>query len=66
MSKENLNKVVGNSFEDLKDVDMANIQGAGDTDAEGLLSNVVKTIIKYSIPAYEITKASYDYIAGND
>ncbi len=65
MSKENLNKVVGNSFEDLKDVDMANIQGAGDTDAE-TLSSIVKTIIKYSIPAYEVTKASYDWIAGND
>ena len=65
MSKENLNKVVGNSFEDLKDVDMANIQGAGDVEAEGW-SKVVKTIIEYTIPAYEITKASYDWIVGND
>ncbi|RKM59698.1 type 2 lantibiotic [Butyrivibrio sp. XB500-5] len=65
MSKENLNKVVGNSFEDLKDVDMANIQGAGDTEAEGW-SSVVKTIIEYTIPTYELTKATYDIITGKD
>lgn len=65
MSKENLNKVVGNSFEDLKDVDMANIQGAGDVEAEGW-SKIVQTIIEYAIPTYELTKASYDYITGKD
>ena len=36
MAKDKLNKVVGNSFEDLKDEEMKKTQGAGDTDAETL------------------------------
>ena len=36
MSKDKLNKAVGNSFEDLKDEEMEKTQGAGDTDAETL------------------------------
>ena len=34
MSKDKLNKAVGNSFEDLKDEEMKKTQGAGDTEAE--------------------------------
>ena len=42
MSKDKLNKAVGNSFEDLKDEEMEKTQGAGDTDAE-TLSWIAKT-----------------------
>ncbi len=34
MAKEKMNKVVGNSFENLKEDDMKKAQGAGDTEAE--------------------------------
>ncbi|RKM59700.1 type 2 lantibiotic [Butyrivibrio sp. XB500-5] len=48
MAKDKLNKVVGNSFEDLKDDDMKKTQGAGDTNAE--TTPVVLSAI-YGIPA---------------
>jgi len=38
MSKENINSIVGDSFEDLKDEEMTNVQGAGDVDAESALA----------------------------
>ena len=36
MAKEEMNKAVGNSFEDLKGEEMKKTQGAGDTEAETL------------------------------
>ncbi|RKM59699.1 type 2 lantibiotic [Butyrivibrio sp. XB500-5] len=48
MSKDKLNKAVGNSFEDLKDEEMEKTQGAGDTDAETwtVLANItIQTIV---------------------
>ena len=48
MAKDKLNKVVGNSYEDLKDDDMKKTQGAGDTNAE--TTPVVLSAI-YGIPA---------------
>ncbi len=44
MSKDKLNKAVGNSFEDLKDEEMEKTQGAGDTDAE-TLSWIARTAV---------------------
>lgn len=38
MSKENIKNIVGDSFEDLKDEEMTNVQGAGDVDAESALA----------------------------
>ena len=55
MSKKDLNKTVGNSFEDLKDEEMAKTQGAGDTEAE-TLSALMKTVEL----TYNLSKKLFD------
>ena len=54
MAKDKLNKVVGNSFEDLKDEEMKKTQGAGDTDAEthGLLKSAIMPPSPLSLDAF--------------
>ena len=53
MSKKDLNKAVGNAFEDLKDEEMAKTQGAGDTEAETITTPL---IIEYSQKLIDVLK----------
>ena len=62
MSKKDLNKAVGNSFEDLKDEEMAKTQGAGDTEAETITLSVVATAASVF---FGLSKVYDDYIKGN-
>ena len=59
MAKEKQNKLVGNTFEDLKENEMAKTQGAGDTDAETW--SAVLSVIQSVATTYEITKGVYTY-----
>ena len=67
MAKEKQNKVVGNSFEDLNIDEMSNIQGAGDTEAEGWKSVVksVSAVLEISAASYELSKGLTESIWGD-
>ena len=57
MAKEEMNKAVGNSFENLKEDEMKKTQGAGDTEAENfgcLLRKTVLDNLKISLPLDDI------------
>ncbi len=60
MAKEKMNKVVGNSFEDLKDEEMKKTQGAGDVEGETIATPVVTGFIASVSGAIEAATATYE------
>ena len=62
MAKEKQNKVVGNSFEDLKLDEMAKTQGAGDT--EGETWALTLELWEIGQVSYEISKSVVSWIKG--
>ena len=53
MAQEEINKVVGDSFEDLKVEEMTDIQGAGDVDAE--TTPVISATIVSASASFEVS-----------
>ncbi len=55
MAQEDINKVVGDSFEDLKTDEMVQTQGAGDVDAETTPTPIISATIVSASASFGIS-----------